>query len=158
MVWVRMVRDRRTPGATHMPPRAQNPRICHASTYDTEPTGFSGRSGMFHYTLERFVTTILVRARRLVLFEGGHLMTVGRHGLRGLALLWLAITAGCTRDDRRCDGCETLVVAAVGEPSTLIPPLVSETVGRDIGDQVFERLADLRPGAASIDSAAYEPA
>ncbi|MBW8839944.1 MAG: hypothetical protein JF602_08850, partial [Gemmatimonadetes bacterium] len=50
------------------------------------------------------------------------------------------------------------MVAAVGEPSTLIPPLVSETVGRDIGDQVFERLADLRPGAASIDSAAYEPA
>jgi len=85
-------------------------------------------------------------------------MTVGRHRLRGLAVLWLATTAGCTRDDRRCDGCETLVVAAVSEPSTLIPPLVSETVGRDIGDQVFERLADLRPGAASIDSAAYEPA
>jgi peptide/nickel transport system substrate-binding protein len=75
-----------------------------------------------------------------------------------LALLWLATTAGCTRADRRCEGCETLVVAAVSEPSTLLPPLVSETVGRDIGDQVFERLADLRPGAASIDSAAYQPA
>ena len=30
------------------------------------------------------------------------------------------------------------MVAAVSEPSTLLPPLVSETVGRDIGDQVFE--------------------
>ena len=49
------------------------------------------------------------------------------------------------------------MVAAVSEPSTLLPPLVSETVGRDIGDQVFERLADLRAGAASIDSAAYQP-
>jgi peptide/nickel transport system substrate-binding protein len=35
---------------------------------------------------------------------------------------------------------------------------VVETVGRDIGDQVYERLADLAPGAAPIDSTAYRPA
>ena len=40
-----------------------------------------------------------------------------------------------------------MVVAATGEPTSLVPPLVFETVGRDIGDQVFERLADLGPGA-----------
>ena len=95
--------------------------------------------------------------RRIVSDRGSHLVTAYRYAVRGLALLCLATTAGCARADRRCEGCETLVVAAVSEPSTLLPPLVSETVGRDIGDQVFERLADLRAGAASIDSAAYQP-
>jgi peptide/nickel transport system substrate-binding protein len=50
------------------------------------------------------------------------------------------------------------VIAATGEPSSLFPPLVYETVGRDISDQIFERLAVLRPGAATIDSTAYAPA
>ncbi|HKU59850.1 MAG TPA: peptide ABC transporter substrate-binding protein [Gemmatimonadales bacterium] len=85
-------------------------------------------------------------------------MTARRYAIGSLALLWTATAAACGRPDRQCEGCETLVVAAVSEPSTLLPPLVGETVGRDIGDQVFERLADLRPGAASIDSAAYLPA
>ncbi len=84
-------------------------------------------------------------------------MTGCRYAVGGLALVWAATMAGCGRADRRCEGCETLVVAAVSEPSTLLPPLVSETVGRDIGDQIFERLADLRPGAASIDSGGYQP-
>jgi peptide/nickel transport system substrate-binding protein len=48
-------------------------------------------------------------------------------------------------------------VAAVGEPTTLVPPLVRETVGRDISDLVFERLADLAPGGAPVDSTAYRP-
>lgn len=84
-------------------------------------------------------------------------MTDG-YAVLSLGLLWAGTIAGCGRADRTCTGCETLVVAAVSEPSTLLPPLVGETVGRDIGDQVFERLADLRAGAASINSAAYQPA
>ncbi|HEX2636997.1 MAG TPA: ABC transporter substrate-binding protein, partial [Gemmatimonadales bacterium] len=39
-----------------------------------------------------------------------------------------------------------------------MPPLAVETVARDIGDQVYERLADLAPGAAPIDTTAYRPA
>ena len=50
------------------------------------------------------------------------------------------------------------MIAAIGEPATILPPLVDETVGRDIGDQVFERLAVLAPGGAPIDTAAYRPA
>jgi peptide/nickel transport system substrate-binding protein len=50
------------------------------------------------------------------------------------------------------------VIAAIGEPATILPPLVDESVGRDIGDQVFERLAQLAPGGAPIDTAAYRPA
>ena len=71
----------------------------------------------------------------------------------GVALL----AAGCTRESPPCEKCGTIVVAAVVEPTALFPPLVSETVGRDIGDQVFERLADLAPGGAPIDSTAYQP-
>jgi peptide/nickel transport system substrate-binding protein len=50
-----------------------------------------------------------------------------------------------------------VVVAATGEPASLIPPLVVETVGRDISDQIFERLAVLAPGAPPIDPASYRP-
>ncbi|HET8624431.1 MAG TPA: ABC transporter substrate-binding protein [Gemmatimonadales bacterium] len=50
-----------------------------------------------------------------------------------------------------------LVVAATGEPESVLPPLVVETVGRDISDLVFERLADLAPGGAPVDAKAYRP-
>ena len=39
------------------------------------------------------------------------------------------------------------------EPASLVPPLVYETVGRDISDQIFERLAYLEAGASPIDVA-----
>jgi ABC-type transport system substrate-binding protein len=67
------------------------------------------------------------------------------------------ILGGCA-GERPCPECSTLVIAATGEPSSLFPPLVFETVGRDISDQVFERLAVLKPGGATIDSSAYAPA
>jgi peptide/nickel transport system substrate-binding protein len=50
-----------------------------------------------------------------------------------------------------------VVIAATGDPTSLFPPLAVETVARDIGDQIYERLADLAPGAAPIDSTAYQP-
>jgi len=78
---------------------------------------------------------------------------------RGRAqLLLLALVAGCAREGPPCSECGTAVVAAAGEPSTLFPPLIYETVGRDIADQVYERLADLAPDAAPIDPAGYRPA
>ncbi len=67
------------------------------------------------------------------------------------------LTASCTQEPPPCQKCGTVVIAAVSEPTALLPPLVGETVGRDIGDQVFERLADLAPGGAPIDSTAYQP-
>lgn len=50
-----------------------------------------------------------------------------------------------------------VVVAAVGEPASILPPLAVETVARDIGDLVYERLADLQPGKPPIDATAYRP-
>jgi peptide/nickel transport system substrate-binding protein len=52
---------------------------------------------------------------------------------------------------------DAVVVAAVGEPGSLVPPLVVEAVGRDIADLVFERLADLSTGASPADTSAYQP-
>lgn len=66
---------------------------------------------------------------------------------------------GCSGDTHSgSSGARTAaVVAAIGEPASVFPPLVTETVGRDIGDLVYERLADLRPGMSPIDSSAYRP-
>lgn len=64
---------------------------------------------------------------------------------------------GCAREAPPCDTCRTVVIAATGEPTSVFPPVVGETVGRDIGDQVYERLAELAPGGAPIDTAAYQP-
>jgi peptide/nickel transport system substrate-binding protein len=63
---------------------------------------------------------------------------------------------GCGRV-RPCARCDTIVIAATGEPQSLLPPAVVETVGRDVSDQIYERLADLAPGAASIDTSAFRP-
>lgn len=73
----------------------------------------------------------------------------------------LTSAVGCSAPDARrsegCPDCGTVVIAAAGEPTALLPPLVMETVGRDIGDLVYERLADLAPGGAPVDSAAFRP-
>lgn len=62
------------------------------------------------------------------------------------------------RDQATCPRCDTAVIAAISEPPSILPPLVDESVGRDIGDQVFERLALLKAGGAPIDTSAYRPA
>ena len=65
---------------------------------------------------------------------------------------------GCGPSATRCDECGgTAVVAAIGEPNSVLPPLVYETVGRDIGDLIFERLADLRAGGSPVDPSAFIP-
>jgi peptide/nickel transport system substrate-binding protein len=68
----------------------------------------------------------------------------------------VVVVAGCQRGEP-CRQCDTLVVAATGEPTTLVPPLVAETVGRDISDLVFERLAVLNHGGSPADTAAFRP-
>jgi peptide/nickel transport system substrate-binding protein len=70
------------------------------------------------------------------------------------------LLAGCSgeRAESACTTCATLQVAAVREPPAILPPLVQETVGRDIGDRVFERLATMVPGGATIDAESFRPA
>ncbi len=71
-------------------------------------------------------------------------------------LLLLLGAVACAPGERPAS--RTVVVAAVGEPPSVLPPLTYESVGRDVGDLVWERLATLAPGGASIDTAAYRPA
>ncbi len=75
-----------------------------------------------------------------------------------LLLLGSLLVLPACGGEATCPRCDTLVIAATGEPESVLPPLVVETVGRDISDLVYEHLADLAPGAAPIDSAAYHPA
>lgn len=69
-------------------------------------------------------------------------------------LAMCSVFGGCADRTRTS---ATAVVAAVGEPESVLPPLAVETVARDIGDLVYERLADLEPAASPLDSAAYRP-
>lgn len=78
--------------------------------------------------------------------------------LSSVTLLAAIAAAACRPEGPPCPGCGQIVIAATGAPAHLLPPLAVETVARDIGDQVYERLANLAPGAAPIDSAAYRPA
>jgi peptide/nickel transport system substrate-binding protein len=81
-----------------------------------------------------------------------------RRGGAALGLVAAAAALACRGKPSDCPRCGTVVVAATGDPEHLLPPLAVETVARDIGDQVYERLADLAPGAAPVDTAAYRPA
>jgi peptide/nickel transport system substrate-binding protein len=83
---------------------------------------------------------------------------VSKIGGVSVAVLALGVAAcGSRQDARREATARPIVVAAVGEPASILPPLAVETVARDIGDQLYERLADLEPGKAPIDLAAYRP-
>ena len=75
----------------------------------------------------------------------------------GFLLPALCLIAACQDSRTACTDCGTVVVAATSEPSSLVPPLIGETVGRDISDQVFERLAYLEPRASPIDPKSFRP-
>jgi peptide/nickel transport system substrate-binding protein len=80
-----------------------------------------------------------------------------RRFVQAILSIGLTATLGCDEREPDCATCSTVVVAAAGEPVTLIPPLIADAVGRDVSDLMFERLADLRPGASPIDPSAYLP-
>ena len=82
-------------------------------------------------------------------------MSLNLHSRLPLLLLTLLAGSACGRE--ACSECDTLVIAAVGQPSGLLPPLVFETVGRDISDRIFERLADLPADGSPLDPADYRP-
>jgi peptide/nickel transport system substrate-binding protein len=76
-------------------------------------------------------------------------------GRLGCSVAALVALMACAAERRSPAG--TVVVAAVGEPESILPPIAYETVARDIGDLVYERLATLAPGGAPVDTAAFQP-
>lgn len=71
--------------------------------------------------------------------------------------LLLLLAVGACRGAEAPAPAGRLVIAAVGEPEAVLPPLAWETVARDIGDLVYERLATLAMGGAPVDTGAFEP-
>ncbi len=67
------------------------------------------------------------------------------------------LVLACRPAGEDCPRCHTLVVAATGNPDAILPPLVGGSLGRDIGDLVYERLAVLPVHSPPGDSSAYRP-
>lgn len=76
--------------------------------------------------------------------------------LRVLPLMLLLTGLACS-GEAPCADCDVLRIAATGEPTTLVPPLVNETVGRDVTDRIYERLAILAPGGSPTNPDDFRP-
>ena len=78
-------------------------------------------------------------------------------GIRTAAIAAALGLAACGERAPACPECASVRIVAVREPATLLPPLVQETVGRDISDRIFQRLANLKPNGSTIDVSAFAP-
>ena len=76
----------------------------------------------------------------------------------GVTVAALLLLAGCSRSGG-CTGeyCGTLVFAAPGEPTTLLPVVTDEALDRDIFDQLFLKLADIGPDMNTVGDSGFEP-
>lgn len=73
-------------------------------------------------------------------------------------VLGLLAAAACTRRGScRDEYCGTLVIAAPGSVTTLLPPMSEAAAERDIFDQIFLRLADFKAGASTIGDSGFVP-
>src|SRR5881628_653692 len=81
--------------------------------------------------------------------------------LRRLALVVALLVLGAPGCARRsgCAGdyCGTLVFVTGSEPDILLPPLTQSSVGRDIHDQIFLKLADLGMSMNTVGDEDFEP-
>src|ERR1041384_3417173 len=55
------------------------------------------------------------------------------------------------------DYCGTLIIAAPGEPTSLLPAVTDEALDRDIFRQVFLKLADIGPDGNTVGDQGFEP-
>jgi len=82
----------------------------------------------------------------------------GRHGSFFFVAVLLALTAGCERRGGCTGGyCGTLIESAIGEPPTLLPPSSEEVVTRDIGEQLFLKLADVGMSLNTVGDEDFQP-
>jgi len=81
--------------------------------------------------------------------------------LRRFALMVALLVLGAPGCARRsgCAGdyCGTLVFVTGSEPDILLPPLTQSSVGRDIHDQIFLKLADLGMSMNTVGDEDFEP-
>lgn len=74
-------------------------------------------------------------------------------------LLTLPILAGACERRGGCSGshCGTLIESAIGEPGTLLPSNSEEVVSRDIGEQLFLKLADVGMSLNTVGDEDFQP-
>src|SRR6266480_3380030 len=81
--------------------------------------------------------------------------------MRTRAVVVVAALAALTACGRRpgCTGdyCGTLVIAGLGEPSTLLPPASDDAHADAVADQVFVKLADLGPSGNTFGDVGFVP-
>jgi peptide/nickel transport system substrate-binding protein len=86
------------------------------------------------------------------------MLSAMRQHARAAFLVGLALLAGCERRGG-CAGadCGTLINAAIGEPSTLLPPSSEDVVTRDLGEQLFLKLADVGMSLNTVGDEDFQP-
>ena len=84
----------------------------------------------------------LARSRRVAVLLPGLLAVLG--SCKG--------TGGCTSEY-----CGTVVFAATGEPTTLLPAVATMVLERDIHDQIFQKLAEIGADAGTFSDSGYTP-
>ncbi|MBX9928313.1 MAG: peptide ABC transporter substrate-binding protein [Gemmatimonadaceae bacterium] len=72
-----------------------------------------------------------------------------------MRLLALLAVLGCASPD--ASRTATLVVATSAEPSSLLPMFVTETQGRAVSEQLFDRLSEIGPGLNTVGDAGFAP-
>src|SRR5438046_7450553 len=68
-----------------------------------------------------------------------------------------ALTAWGRRPGCTGEYCGTLVIAGLGEPSTLLPPASDDAHADAVADQVFVKLADLGPSGNTFGDVGFVP-
>jgi peptide/nickel transport system substrate-binding protein len=82
----------------------------------------------------------------------------GRFQLTLVVMVAVAALAACQRPGG-CTGpyCGTVIDAAVAEPPTLLPPSTEDIVARDIGEQLFLKLADVGMSTNTVGDEDFQP-
>lgn len=77
--------------------------------------------------------------------------------LMAAGLLVGSLSACTTRGGCSGDHCGALVIAALGEPDILLPPITRLATARDVSDQLFLKLADVGVSANTIGDGDFVP-
>src|SRR5688572_21979069 len=76
------------------------------------------------------------------------------------ALAAVLISLGCDREDTSDAGAPTggtLVIASAADAGGLLPPLIDDASGKQVADQIFDRLAEIGPELNTVGDRGFTP-
>jgi peptide/nickel transport system substrate-binding protein len=80
-----------------------------------------------------------------------------RRGLGGLALSALALGAACKGSSDAGSTGGTISISASADADALVPPLTVSIEGKQVGDQIFDNLADIGAALNTVGDAGFTP-